>query len=101
MGSPTNPIIIISAADETKLNSNTRLFGVLYIFDGEGGGAVVGSGGPEIYGSMIVDGDLSRFNGNVAVVYTAGILARASGIGSVGAAEGGWRDFGVPDFSAN
>jgi hypothetical protein len=102
IGSPDKPVIIVSTARDTRLNANTRLFGILYIFDYVDPPAnVVGNGGPELYGSLIVDGNMDNFTGNIAVVYTEGILARAAGIGGFAAAEGGWRDYDVPAYNGN
>lgn len=98
IGSPRSPVILI-AATETKFVSGTTIYGVLYVFDGETPGATVYAHADlTIYGALIVDAVLGAFNGTFQVVYNGGVLANAAGLNGLGAAAGGWRDFGLPEL---
>ena len=99
LGSPENPIVIISAV-ETSITGNVEIFGLLYVFDGEPGGAEFsGAGTASIYGALIVDAGMDRFTGTVNVVYAPGVLLKASDFGGMGPINGGWRDFGLPEIA--
>ena len=99
IGSPGSPVVLV-AATETKFVSGTTIHGVLYIFDGEDpDAAVYAHADLTIYGAVIVDALLGAFNGTFQVVYNGGVLANAAGISGLGAINGGWRDFGLPDIA--
>jgi len=101
LGTPENPVVIISAATETRITGTFTLFGLLYVFDGEDSLAeFTGAGTASIYGALIVDADMSKFTGTVNVVYAEGVLLEASDNGAFGAINGGWRDFGLPEITS-
>ncbi|MFC1701941.1 hypothetical protein ACFL1J_04260 [Pseudomonadota bacterium] len=102
-GSPDSPLVIISAAENTSIAGSFELFGVLYVFDQEliddGGMAeFTGAGTASIYGALIIDADMEKFTGTINVVYSDGVLRKASDLGGFGSINGGWRDFGLPDL---
>jgi hypothetical protein len=100
IGSPDNPVVLISAASSTSIAGSFTLFGVLYIFDGEDVDADFrGAGTASIYGALIVDAQMDSFTGTVNVVYAPGVLQKASDLGGFGTISGGWRDFGLPEVS--
>jgi Tfp pilus assembly protein PilX len=100
IGSPDDPIVIISAAGETTINGNFTMFGVLYIFDGEIATAEFkGTGTASVYGTLIVDALMDKFSGTIDVVYAPEVLQKASDFGGYGAVNGGWRDFGLPELT--
>ena len=100
IGSPGNPVVIVSAATETRISGSVSIFGLLYVFDGEDAVAeFTGSGTASVYGALIVDADMSKFTGTVNVVYSDGVLLKASDLGGFGEINGGWRDFGLPAVS--
>jgi len=100
IGSPDNPVVIISAASDTKISGSVVIYGVLSVFDGEDEFAEFsGSGTGTIYGALIVDADMNKFTGTVNVVYAEGVLLEASDLGGFGEINGGWRDFGLPAVS--
>jgi hypothetical protein len=100
LGSPENPIVIVSAAKLTSITGNVTIFGVLYIFDGEDATAeFTGAGTASIYGALIVDAAMSGFNGTVNVVYAEDVLIKGADQGAFGAINGGWRDFGLPEVA--
>jgi hypothetical protein len=100
LGSPENPIVLISAASDTSLAGTVTIFGLLYVFDGEDPDAEFsGAGTASIYGALIVDAGMDKFTGTVNVVYSEGVLLKAADLGSLGPINGGWRDFGLPEIA--
>ena len=53
----------------------------------------------QVYGSVIADSPIDKLQGTFQVVYNSGVLATATGYAGVGAVNGGWRDFGLPDIA--
>lgn len=101
VGTPTSPAVLISEVSVTMVGQ-VNIFGVLYIFDGENndnGASLKGAGRASIYGSLIVDGEIDLFAGTVDVVYAEGVLLQAAGLNGIGAVNGGWRDFGLPELA--
>lgn len=100
LGSPERPIVLVSAASDTSITGNVTIFGLLYIFDGEDPDAdFSGAGTASIYGALIVDAGMDKFTGTVNVVYSSGVLLKAADLGGLGAINGGWRDFGLPEIA--
>ena len=98
-GSPTQPLILISAAHDTVLGGGVEFFGLLYIYDGEDIDAdLKTTGSATIYGAAVVDAAMDQFNGTFQVVYSDLVLANAQGTAGLGAVNGGWRDFGLPEI---
>jgi hypothetical protein len=94
VGSPKAPVLLISAATETRLNGGAVIYGILYVSDAETSAATLETkGNCTIYGQVIVDGALGGFNGTFQVVYNENTVARASGQGGLGTVIGGWSDF--------
>jgi len=100
IGSPENPIILVSAAQTTTLAGRAEIFGVLYIFDGEHADATLNSSGTStVYGAAVVDGVMGRYTGTFQVVYSDVVLANAASDNGLGHVPGGWRDFGLPQWT--
>jgi hypothetical protein len=94
VGSPGDPVMLISAATETRLNGGANIFGTLFITDTEDADAeLVAIGTNTVYGSVIVDGTLGSYNGTFQVVWNENIAFKAGGDGAVGSVLGGWADF--------
>ncbi|MCW8926498.1 MAG: PilX N-terminal domain-containing pilus assembly protein [Xanthomonadales bacterium] len=99
VGSPDNPVILISAASHTFIGGGANIYGVLYIFDGEDSAADLEVlAGATVYGAVINDATLSKYQGTFQIVYADGVLTSATGIAGLGSVNGGWRDFGLPDI---
>jgi hypothetical protein len=97
VGSPNNPVVIVSAAGDTVLGGGVTIYGVLYVFDGEVSTADITTlGSATVYGAVIVDAAINQFQGTFQIVYAESVLSNASGIAGLGAVNGGWRDFGLP-----
>lgn len=101
IGSADGPVIVVVTGDIDMMGGTT--YGVIMCTDAQTPGVVPdwqSRGNTVIYGSVIVDCNFVKTNGTFDLVYAAGVLANASGIGGVAAANGGWRDFDVPAFVA-
>lgn len=97
IGSPENPVILISAAALTTLEGSAEIFGILYVFDGEVSTAMLNAAGSNtIYGAVVVDAIMGDYTGTFQIVYSQDIATRVSGLGGLGSLSGGWRDFDLP-----
>lgn len=100
MGSPSFPVVLISAATDTFLGGGVNIYGVLYVFDGEDASANLRAlANATVYGAAIVDAELSQIGGTFQIVYSESVLANAAGIAGLGSVNGGWRDFGLPEVA--
>jgi len=95
IGSPTDPVFIISASGLTTFTGNVEIYGVLYVTDVVPGyaGAWKSVGTLTVYGAAIVDGDLSMYQGTFQIVYNDNLIGLATQRGSLGKISGGWTDF--------
>jgi hypothetical protein len=94
IGSSEAPVLLITAATETRMQGGATIFGVLYIADVEDATAsFVSLGGNIVYGQVINDATLEDFNGTFQVVYNENAILRAVGSGGIGNVLGGWSDF--------
>lgn len=97
VGSPTRPVMLISAAQSTTFTGDNNIFGVLFVTDVEAPGATWSASGTNIvYSSAIIDADLDAFVGTFKIVYNADVSLLAAGFTGIGTLSGGWRDFGLP-----
>ncbi len=97
IGSPTRPIMLISAAGTTTFTGGNILFGVVFVTDVEVADAEWNASGTNIiYGSAIIDAHLDGFVGTFKVIYNEDVSLLASGFNGIGTLSGGWRDFGLP-----
>jgi hypothetical protein len=98
-GTPTQPLILISAASDTDLQGGTVFYGLLYIYDGEDATANVKTmGSATVYGAAVIDATIEKFTGTFQVVYSDLVLGNSQGTAGLGAVNGGWRDFGLPEI---
>lgn len=94
VGSPEAPVLLISAASLTKINSGAEMFGILYIADVEDPDAILqANGNNTVYGTVIVDATIDLLNGTFQVVYNENIISRGAGGGALAGLAGGWTDF--------
>jgi len=94
VGSPQTPVLLVSAATETRFNGGATFYGILYISDTEKPNAALDvNGNNTIYGQVIVDATLSSYTGTFQVVYNETAVGRAAGGGGLGTVIGGWSDF--------
>ncbi len=98
VGSPYAPVLLISAATETRLNGGANVYGVVYITDTEKPNAALYSNGNNtVYGQVIVDATLGSYTGTFQVVYNENAVSKAAGTGGLGSVIGGWSDI-HPDW---
>jgi hypothetical protein len=94
VGSATNPVLLISAAANTKINAGAEIFGILFVTNAEVDTAQFsGNGHATIYGAAIMDGAMEHFNGTFQIVYIGELISQALDTGAFGAVQGGWTDF--------
>jgi hypothetical protein len=93
IGSAHAPVLLISAASETRFNGTATVYGVMYLTDVEDATAYLDVvGDMTTYGAVIVDSTLD-FNGTFRVVYNESAVRNAAGQGAIGSLSPGWTDF--------
>ncbi len=98
VGSVGAPLLLISAAELTRMNGGATIFGMLYVSDAEVATASVESRGNNVvYGATIVDAALGSYNGTFQVIYNEKLVKLSGGQGGLGNVIGGWSDF-HPDW---
>ena len=98
LGSPAAPLLLISAASETRMNGGATIFGTLYVSDAENPLAFVESRGNNIvYGAAIIDAQMGNYNGTFQVIYNEKLVHLSGGQGGLANLIGGWSDF-HPDW---
>ncbi|MGD8357273.1 MAG: PilX N-terminal domain-containing pilus assembly protein [Lysobacterales bacterium] len=101
IGSAHAPVLLISAANVTRMAGGATIFGVLYVSDAENSAASFESQGNNIvYGQVILDAQFGTYNGTFQVVYNENLLTRVAGTGGLGSVAGGWADFQPAAFNA-
>lgn len=70
IGSLERPVVLVSDAP-VNIASNTRFFGIIFVRSGMGFGS---SGGGQLYGSVILEGD-AAITGGPTIVYNKAVLA--------------------------
>ncbi len=94
VGSLDAPVMLISAAAETRLNGGANIFGTVFVTDVEVDGAeLVSVGTNTVYGSVIVDAVIGSYQGTFQVVWNDTTARKAPGQGGLGSVLGGWTDF--------
>ena len=94
IGSVYAPVMLISAASETRFNGGTKLFGTFYLTDVEDPDAtLVSSGNNTVYGAAIIDGTIGQFTGTFQLIYVESVAEITAGTGGIGTLAGGWTDF--------
>jgi len=93
VGTPETPIMLISAAAQTRMNGGAKLYGTLFVTDVENASAELLSNGTNtVYGSVIVDGTLGSYQGTFQVVWNENTSRKAGNGGGIGNVVGGWSD---------
>lgn len=94
IGSAHAPVMLISAASETRFNGGTKIFGVFYLTDVEDPAAeMVSNGNNTIYGAAVIDGHVSAYTGTFQLIYVETVSRVVAGTGGMGTLAGGWTDF--------
>jgi hypothetical protein len=99
IGSSKWPVMLISAAQTTTFTGDNNIFGVIFVTDVEKPTAEWNASGTNVvYGSVILDAELDSFVGTFKIIYNKDVALLAAGSSGIGTLNGGWRDFGLPDF---
>jgi hypothetical protein len=94
IGSALAPVMLISAASETRLRGGNVIYGTLFVTDAEDPNAqTVTNGTNQVYGSVIIDANIGSYNGSFQVVWNEYTSRKAGGGGGLGNVIGGWTDF--------
>lgn len=93
IGSAKAPVFLVMTGATNSIGGTVDVFGTLFITDALGTAAVAGHGNITMYGALIADGDISKFGGNLKLVYVADIVDRSFETGTFGTVAGGWSDF--------
>ena len=94
VGGKGNPVLLITAATNTRVSAGAQLFGVLFVTDVEDASAeFTGNGHATIYGAVIMDAVMEHFNGTFQIVYIEDLVQGALETPLQGAVAGGWTDF--------
>jgi Tfp pilus assembly protein PilX len=67
VGSPDNPVVVVVNGD-TKVNGNFNFFGMLFVRDVGSGASLKGTGNVNVFGSVVVDGDVD-VAGGFSIIY--------------------------------
>jgi hypothetical protein len=94
IGGKDNPVLLISAAADTRVSAGAELFGVLFVTNKEVAGAeFTGNGHAPIYGAAVMDATMEHFNGTFQIVYVDNLANTVWDTPLFGAVAGGWTDF--------
>ena len=94
VGTAETPVLLISAALETRFNAGAEIFGMVFITDAEELNATFEANGhATVYGAAIIDATMGNFNGTFQIVYLENVIEKALGTGGLGVMAGGWTDF--------
>jgi hypothetical protein len=74
VGSATSPVIVV-VDDDVNVNGNTLFYGILFVRSDDNSAEVTGNGGVQIFGAMIVEGNVD-LAGSIELVYSDVIMDR-------------------------
>jgi hypothetical protein len=94
IGTAAAPVFLVLLGADNSFGGGVEIFGTLFQSTAiHANGGISGNGNLTIYGAMMNDGDISKFSGNLKLVYVDEILDRAFEIGEFASVPGGWTDF--------
>jgi hypothetical protein len=94
IGTADAPVLLVVAGGPSRFNGGVEIFGLLFITDVvDSTTSFSGIGNLTIYGSIMGDADLSKFGGNLKLVYHEEVLEAVLQKGGFGAVAGAWSDF--------
>ena len=71
-GSLTNPVVLVSNSP-VSVGANSTFYGIIYAREGADSELLKANGGPQIYGSVILEGS-AKMAGNPTIVYNEAVL---------------------------
>ena len=94
IGSYDAPVLLVVAGGPSRFNGGVEIFGLIFITDvADATTDFSGIGNLTIYGSIMADADLSKFGGNLKLVYHEDVLEDVLQKGGFGPVAGAWSDF--------
>ena len=94
VGGPKNPVLLISAAGNTRVTAGAEIFGTLFVTNKEISNAEFsGVGRATIYGSAVMDATMEHFSGTFQIVWVDLLASIPLDTGLFGALSGSWTDF--------
>lgn len=93
VGSVENPVVLVSDV-AVRIPSNGRYFGIVYVRNSTGGDMLKATGGGQIYGSVILEGN-ANLGGNPTIVYNKAVLRNIGNSNKFmryGPVPGSWSD---------
>jgi hypothetical protein len=98
IGTAEAPVFLLLLGAENDIGGTVEIFGTLFLSNAiNSGAAFVGNGNLTIYGALMAEGDISKFSGNLKLVYVDDVVDRSFDIGDFASVPGGWVDF-HPDW---
>ena len=101
VGTPENPAIVVihqPSGTDLQLNSNSIIYGMLFVHSDDNTAQVKGNGDIKIFGAMIVEGDV-EISGGITVVYddtsVSGDTHKLPASARFGRVAGSWLDAGT------
>jgi len=97
IGSPDNPVLIITAAETTSFGGGATIFGTVFATNVELENAELSLDGTgAIYGALLVEGNFTSRNAAAStfdIVWNQNVSMKAGSGGGLGRVLGGWSDF--------
>ena len=94
IGTAGAPVLLVIAGGPSRLVGTVEIFGLIFITDvADATTDFSGIGNLTIYGSIMADADLSKFGGNLKLVYHEDVLEDVLQKGGFGPVAGAWSDF--------
>ena len=99
IGTPENPVLIITSAELTTFGGGATIFGTVFAtdVDSNGVGAELSLNGTgALYGALLVESDFTSSNAAAStfdIVWNENVARKARGEGGLGRVLGGWSDF--------
>lgn len=93
VGSLQDPVVLVSDS-EVKINAGSTFFGIIFVRSTAGTTAFTATGGPQIYGSVILESS-ADLSGNPTIVYNKTVLrnvANSPAFLRYGPIPGSWSD---------
>ena len=93
VGSAKAPVFLVLTGAGNAFGGTVDIFGTIFVTDAVNAATIDGKGTITMYGALIADGDISKFGGNLKLVYVQDIIDRSFETGKFGTVAGGWTDF--------
>jgi len=100
IGTEENPVLLVIASADTKINGGAVIYGTVFVTEVEVAGATFEAlGGVTIFGQALIDAIFSKLQGSFQIVYNESVVVRSREAKDLGILNHGWRDWGLPDIA--